>query len=68
MKAVKEVKTAKVSTYVVTGCHEGNHGRSYCRKSFEATTAQEAVDFARQDSMYAGAKIVEVAKVVDNWK
>lgn len=58
----------RVSTYNVTWRYEGNHGHSYYQKSFEAMSAQQAVNFARQHNAPEGSKIVEVAKVVNNWK
>ena len=54
----------KVSTYRVVWFHEGNHEDTY----WQALTAQQAVDFTRQYSAPEGAEIIEVAKVVNNWK
>lgn len=64
MKMLTEGKTGRVSTYLVTWFHEGNHGHDY----MQALSAQQAADFVRKYSSPEGAEIVEVAKVVNNWK
>ena len=58
----------RVSTYVVTVMWESNHGHSYRSETWQALTAQQAVNFTRQHPIYEGEKIVKVAKVVNNWK
>lgn len=54
----------QVSTYRVVWFFEGNHDDAY----WQALNAQQAVDFTRQYSAPEGAEIIEVAKVVNNWK
>ena len=58
----------RISTYVVTVRWEGNHGHSYRTVTWQTLTAQQAVNFTRQHPIYEGEEIVEVAKVVNNWK
>ena len=53
----------RMSTFRVVGFYQGNHDDEYV----EALTAQQAVDFVRRTSP-EGVEIVEVAKVVKNWK
>ena len=54
----------RVSTYRVVWFFEGKHYDAY----WQALNAQQAVDFTRQYSAPEGAEIIEVAKVVNNWK
>lgn len=63
MNATKEGK-AKVSNYRVLWEHEGDFESDY----WQALSAQQAVDFCREYSMPEGAEVIEVAKVVKNWK
>ena len=58
----------RVSEYAVTWCYEGSHGHTYGTQHWQASTAQKAADGVRKYSAPEGAKIVEVAKVVNNWK
>jgi hypothetical protein len=68
VKMLKEGESGRMSTYMITWRYKGNHGNSYHRKFFKAVSAQEAVDFAREHPTPEGAEIIEVAKVVNNWK
>ena len=63
MKMLTEGK-ARVSTYRVFWRFKDQSGEEY----WQALNAQQAVDFTRQYSAPEGAEIVEVAKVVNNWK
>lgn len=54
----------RVSTYRVYWVFEDERGDEY----IQALSAQQAVDFVRQYSAPEGAEIVDVAKVVNNWK
>ena len=58
------MKIRRVSTYRVLWFFEGNHMDEY----IQALNAQQAVDFVREYSAPEGAEIIEVAKVVNNWK
>lgn len=53
----------KKSMFRVVGYYQGNHDCEYV----ETKTAQQAVDFVRRTSP-DGVEIVEVAKLVKNWK
>lgn len=53
-----------VSTYRVYWVLENLSGDEY----IQALNAQQAVDFIREYSAPEGAEIVDVAKVVNNWK
>ena len=61
---LKEGKSGKVSNYLVEWNHDGEFQTTY----IQALTAQQAVDFVRKYSAPDDAEIVEVAKVVNNWK
>lgn len=63
MKQLKEGK-ARTPTYRVVYFHNGKHMDEY----IFALTAQQAVDICREIFAPEGAEIVEVAKVVNNWK
>jgi hypothetical protein len=54
----------RLSTYRVVWFHEGNH----CDEYVVTENAQGAVDYVRKRSAPSGAEIIEVAKVVNNWK
>ena len=54
----------KLYTYRVEVTLAGYKGCSY----FQASSAQQAVNFVRQQSISGLVKITEVAKVVNNWK
>ena len=55
---------ARVSEYQVLWKHDGNIETDY----WQALNAQQAVDFCRKHSMPEGAEVIQVAKVVNNWK
>lgn len=63
MKMLRE-GSGRVSTYRVTYRYDGNIGDDY----IQALNAQQAVDFAREYFAPDGAEIIDVAKVVNNWK
>ena len=60
---LKEGK-GRISTYRVYWIFEDQSGDEYT----QALSAQQAVDFVRLYSAPEGAEIVDVAKVVNNWK
>ena len=63
IRMLKEGK-GRVSSYRVVWIYDGNHDYTY----WQALNAQQAVDFTRQYSAPEGAEIIEVSKVVNNWK
>lgn len=54
----------RFSTYRVVWFHEGNHHEEYVMTA----SSQFAVDYVRNHAAPEGVEIVEVAKVVNNWK
>ncbi len=60
---LKEGKLGRVSTYrVYYRCHDENCEDVY----IQALSAQQAVDFIRGED--SDIQVLEVAKVVNNWK
>ena len=54
----------RASTYRVVWFHDGDHHDEYVM----TWNAQYAVDYVRNHVAPEGAEILEVAKVVNNWK
>ena len=50
--------------YRVVWYHDNSHHNTY----WYASSAQQAVDSVRKHFLLEGVEIVEVAKVVNNWK
>lgn len=58
------MNNARVAMYRVVYRYDGNIGDDY----IQALSAQNAVDMVREYMAPEGAEVVEVSKVVNNWK